>query len=196
MHTTFTAIVISLIFSIGCTKDDDTEIKAGFVHYIGELYGGGIVVAVWDADGVEKGLIASAVDVSPETAWSNVGETEIGVAAQSTIDGQANTNAIIAQIGHTSSAAKICDDYVLGEFSDWYLPAKWELLQCYNSTFIVNTILGETNGFQLAAYWTSTESSIYNNIAWVQNFNHGEPNIYERNKDNARSCRVRAVRKF
>ncbi len=36
---------------------------ATYTHYIGELYQGGIVVAVWKEAGVEKGLIASLVSL-------------------------------------------------------------------------------------------------------------------------------------
>jgi hypothetical protein len=36
----------------------------GFLHYIGELYGGGIVVSVWKEAGYEHGLIASLTDVA------------------------------------------------------------------------------------------------------------------------------------
>ena len=44
-----------------------------------------------------------------------------------------------------------------GGFSDWYLPAIWELTQCSKSALVVNTILGMTNGFKLDAYYSSTE---------------------------------------
>jgi hypothetical protein len=48
-------------------------------------------------------------------AWSNINNVEIGVTAQGTAigTGQANTLAIINQVGHTSSAAKLCDDLVV-----------------------------------------------------------------------------------
>ncbi|MBL0357719.1 MAG: hypothetical protein IPP72_12920 [Chitinophagaceae bacterium] len=62
-------------------------------------FGGGIVVSVWKENGVEKGLVATLTDVSAGAAWSNVTATLIGATAQSFTDGQANTNAIIAQPG-------------------------------------------------------------------------------------------------
>lgn len=165
-----------------------------FIHYIGELYGGGIVVAVWKVSGIEKGLIASLSDISAGTAWSNVSSV-IGITAQSPRNGQANTNAIIAQSGHTSSAAKLCDDYInpsagTGVFSDWYLPASWELNQCYNVVMILNDVLGDINGFQFAYYWSSTES--YDNFAGFQYFDYGS--TYFDNKTSI--YRVRAVRRF
>jgi hypothetical protein len=168
----------------------------GFTHYVGELYGGGIVVANWKVAGIEKGLIASLADISASAAWSNVTSTLIGITAQSPIDGQANTNAIIAQPGHTTSAAKLCDDYTntntgTGIYSDWYLPAAWELNQCYNAAYVVNTILGATNGFQFAVnYWSSTEDSYSN--AWYQNFLDG----YTHTIGKGNPWSVRAVRMF
>lgn len=163
--------------------------STGFTHYIGELYGGGIVVAVWKESGVEKGLIASLTDVSASAQYSSITGTLIGATAQSPIDGQANTTAIVAQ-GDNSGAAYLCANYSSGGFEDWYLPTVWELNQCYNAAFVVNTILGATNGFQFTHYWSSTEHSGLN--AWGQNFTNGT--TYFGSKSN--SFRVRAVRRF
>jgi hypothetical protein len=163
--------------------------SSGFTHYIGELFGGGIVVAVWKESGVEKGLIASLTDVSASAQYSSITGTLIGATAQSPIDGQANTTAIVAQ-GDVSGAAFLCDNYSSGGFSDWYLPAAWELNQCYNAAFVVNTILGATNGFQFARYWSSTEISV--NSAWDQDFSHGGTNYLNKST----TFRVRAVRRF
>ncbi len=161
----------------------------GNTHYVGELYGGGIVVAVWKENGVEKGLIASLTDVSASAQYSSVTGTLIGATAQSPIDGQANTAAIVAQ-GDVSGAAYLCDNYTSGGYDDWYLPAAWELSQCYNAAFVVNTILGNTNGFQFDDYWNSTE---YDNIfAWMLAFNYGSSNF----RVKSATFRVRAVRRF
>lgn len=163
----------------------------GTTHFVGELYGGGIIVAVWKENGDEHGIIASLTDLSTGTAWSNITDKEIGTAAKNPIDGQANTKAIISQTGHTTSAAKLCDDYSAGGFSDWYLPAIWELKQCYNSAFTVNTILGNTNGFGLlTAYWSSAEYSL--NSVGAISFTSGETGF---NKTTS-NVRVRAVRRF
>jgi hypothetical protein len=159
-------------------------------HYVGELYGGGIVVSVWKESGVEHGLIASLTDLSTSAAWSNV-TTLVGIIAHSPVDGQANTNAIIAQSGHTQSAAKLCDDYTSGSFSDWYLPAEWELDQCYNAALVVNTILGAANGFGFGRYWSSTEFG--DNAVWYKVFKYGgSSEDYSKTK----TYRVRAVRRF
>ena len=171
-------------------------------HYIGELFGGGIVVSVWRQSGVEHGLITSLIDLSAGTAWSNLTSTEIGVTAHNQIDGQPNTDAIISQSGHTSSAAKLCDDYTntdtgTGIYSDWYLPSILELNQCFNASFVVNTILGVTNGFKFytnATYWSSTEYS--NTNAYAIDFSYYVFCTVTGGDKGINLNLVRAVRKF
>jgi hypothetical protein len=72
-------------------------------HYIGELFGGGVVFYV-DRSG-QHGLIC-AMEVPPGYGqWSNV-SANIGLFAQSDWNGQGNTSAILSQPGHINSAAK------------------------------------------------------------------------------------------
>lgn len=163
---------------------------AVFTHFVGELYGGGVVVSVWKENGVEKGLVVSLTDVSAGSAWSNVTALLIGSTAQSATDGQANTNAIIAQVGHTASGAKLCNDYVSGGFNDWYLPASWELNECFIAAGKVNVVLGSANGFQAGSYLSSTEYSA--SYAYSKVFNSGTT-VGQPKSD---VYRVRAVRRF
>ncbi len=160
-----------------------------FTHHIGELFEGGIVVAVWKESGVEHGLIASLTDVSANVHWSSIYSALIGTTAQSPIDGQANTNASIAQ-GDINGAAYRCNNYTSGGYSDWYLPASWELNKCYDAAFIVNNVLGATDGFQFSNYWTSTEH--IGTSAWYKSFSEGQT-FYSAKQG---TCRVRAVRRF
>jgi hypothetical protein len=140
-----------------------------------------------------------ATDLSSGIPWTTPAfqDVEIGPAAQSPTNGLANTNAIVAQAGAgTSYAAGLCKEYNAGGFNDWYLPAAWELIQCYNAAMIVNEVLGNTNGFNFnpfnsSYYWSSTEDG--NDLAWSQNFSYGNPGNYVKfNDGNA----VRAVRRF
>ena len=39
-----------------------------------------------------------------------------------------------------SSAALLCDEYEYDGFTDWYLPATWELNTLYNAALIINTV--------------------------------------------------------
>ena len=161
-----------------------------FSHYVGELYAGGIVVAVWKLSGVEHGIVASLTDVSAGSSWSNVTTTLIGPTAESLYDGMANSLAIIGQAGHTASGALLCVSYNGGGYTDWYLPAAWELNECYNAAMKVNAVLGLTDGFQFTTYLTSTE---YNaSYAYSKYFTSGT--TFGLSK--ADVYRVRAVRRF
>lgn len=163
--------------------------KNEFAHYIGELYGGGIVVSVWkDTSGNEHGLVASLKDLSSGTAWSNIKDTLIGISAQSNWDGQANTKAIIAQRGHKFSAAQTCDSFSSNGFTDWYLPSILELSHCFNAAYAVNNILGN-NGFANDSYWSSTEST--KETARFTNFGFGNAN-----NTKYLTYRIRPVRKY
>ncbi|MDA3882080.1 MAG: DUF1566 domain-containing protein [Bacteroidales bacterium] len=185
---TGTSQLLSVPYALHAKTAETVTGGGGFTHYVGELFGGGIVVSVWKESGVEHGLIASLTDVSASAQWSSITSTEIGAPAQSPIDGQANTTAIVDQ-GDVSGAAYLCDNYSSGGFTDWYLPATWELTQCYNAAFVVNTILGD-DGFQFAYYWSSTED--INNNAWAQDFGGGTLD----NGLKGANLRVRAVRRF
>ena len=159
-----------------------------FTHYVGEEFGGGIVVSVYKTNGAEHGLIISKSDVSTSTTWSSI--TNVSSGATSRINGQSNTALIIAQNGTTSSAAKICDDLVLNGYSDWYLPSVSE----FGLVWILRNAI-EMYGSDLMngdnyAYYTSTEESA--NYVFMYNGNSTFP--IGQGKGN--SVRVRAMRKF
>lgn len=162
---------------------------SGFRHYVGELFGGGIVVAVWKEDGEERGLVASLKDVSGAASYSSVVSKAVGVQGRSPNDGQANTSALVSQ-GDVSGAAHLCSEFSDGGFSDWYLPSAWELHQCFQSVQILNTILDPADGFAFDSYWSSTETNQFNGVSLHFNLGYMNPNT----KDNA--FRVRAVRRF
>jgi hypothetical protein len=165
---------------------------AGLTHYVGELFGGGIVVSVWKISGVEHGLIAS-LEYLPQSVWTKAAftSTMIGTTAQSTRDGLANTNAIVAQAGPVNDYAAVrCKSYRGGGFDDWYLPAMNELKLCYNSALIIKEVLGETRGFRDSTYWSSTE---YNDvIAYTFSFVTGGFGAGNKSSSNE----VLAVRRF
>jgi len=130
---------------------------------IGALIGGGVVVAVFNDNGVNKALIASLTNLTGALPYTTGGFTStlIGATAQSNFDGLTNTNAIIAQTGAsatTAYAAGIARLFAGGGLSDWYLPANWELNMCYNSAAIIGKITGVTP-FIVSNYWSSTEET-------------------------------------
>lgn len=166
----------------------------GFTHYIGEEFGGGVVFHLWkDAQGVEHGLIVDKTDLSTSQVWSNIDATLIGPSAQSSWDGLSNSNAIVGQAGHTSSASALCLNSTNGAQSDWYLPSVQELNMLWNNDYTVARSLTQISGatqLQPTNYWSSTEYFYYG--AWTFYFGGGD--AYDNGKEN--TLYVRAVRAF
>jgi hypothetical protein len=62
-------------------------------------------------------LEAAPSDIADAT-WSNITALAIGTTSASIGEGQNNTNEIIAQVGHTASAAKNCNDLSAGGWTN------------------------------------------------------------------------------
>lgn len=166
----------------------------GFTHFLGEYYGGGVVFHVWkDSVGTEHGLVVSTNDQGT-SMWSNVTGTAVGDSAQTTWNGYRNSENIIAQSGHTSSAAKVCVDLSSGGQTDWYLPSMDELSLLWHNRFNVNAKLESITGaapLRLGDfYWSSTEHSF--SAAWALQFEFGAYDY----KDRSTSYYVRAIRSY
>jgi hypothetical protein len=167
-------------------------------HYIGEEFGGGVIFHLWkDSLGVEHGLILNKTDIDfTYDIWSNINNVEIGLSAQSPWNGPSNSNAIISQIGHTGSAAKICLDLVSDGYSDWYLPSIQELNMLWNNYYTVSKSLSEISGATLLnsgqnVYWSSSEKN--DNWAFAFTFTNG----YAVSADKASTgMYLRAIRQF
>lgn len=163
----------------------------GFTHWIGEEYGGGVIFHLYkDNQGVEHGLILALTNQSSSQSWSNVIQ-EIGANAQSSWNGASNSNAIVSQSGHTSSAAKLCIDLVSGGQNDWYMPSIQELSLLWNNYFTVASSLTQINGAQLLStyYWSSSEYCA--DYGWYIDFTNGNTDYnYKTNATNVRAIRA------
>jgi len=193
------------VYTAGTGIDITDNVISTSGHYIGEIYGGGIVF--WVTPDGQHGLIASLEDLNDgNTAdYSNLDSTAIGESAQSMTDGYSNTQAIISQAGHTNSAAQLCVDYRGGGYDDWYLPSNREFYLLGLQDFLIDFILDndgnpDTHGFTqefnspaYSMYWTSTEfADIPEDHAYHYAFSRGTLNGYFKNYD----CFVRAIRAF
>jgi hypothetical protein len=191
---TGTSQLLSVPYALYAANAGTATGGGNFTHYIGEEYGGGVIFHLWkDNAGVEHGLIVALTDQSISQAWSNVTSAEIGTSAQSSWDGLSNSNSIVGQAGHTSSAAKLCLDLVSGGQSDWYLPSIQELNMLWNNYYTVNRALSQISGatqLSNSVYWSSSEN--YSNNAWFFFFFDGR--TY--NDFKANTYCVRAVRAF
>lgn len=123
-------------------------------HYIGELFGGGVVVAVWMEKGIERCLVAGLENISTISnspggyfynygfSWSDIQNISSGATYKSF---GASNSSIIASQSATSSGQK-CIDYLnpemgTGVWDDWYLPSIHELNQFSNNVAIFNKVL-------------------------------------------------------
>jgi hypothetical protein len=167
-----------------------------FTHYIGEYFGGGVIFHLWkDNQGVEHGLVVDIHELSTNQPWSNIDQTLIGNAAQSSWDGLSNTNGIVAQSGHTNSAASLCLNSNNSGQSDWYLPSIDELSLLWHNRFNVSktlsTIVGSTQFSRtLPGYLSSTELSATNVSIFLMH--GGAPN----SANKSLPYYVRAIRSF
>lgn len=167
----------------------------GFSHFIGEEFGGGVIFSLWkDTSDIEHGLIVSLNDQSTSQVWSNVTTILIGNSAQSTWNGLSNSNSIINQLGHSSSASNICRNLTTAGYNDWYLPSIDELSLLWNVRFNINKALSNIGGStQLpitAFYWSSTEHNPQ--YAWLFYFFDGDPGYSLKSEQKY----VRAIRSF
>ncbi len=173
-------------------------------HYVGELFGGGIVYAVW-ANG-NHGLIASLDDINPGNGvtWGAGSLTFTG--ADDFYNGMANTTTIVNVLGTGGTyAAQLCADYNGGGFTDWYLPSHAELKQIDAVLVIIERVLSNdgnpasnpiNNEYSPAVgnsgiYWSSTEG-YGTSAAWTYYFSTGDSTDGSKNA----SFKVRAIRAF
>jgi hypothetical protein len=172
-----------------------------FTYDIGDYVAdeGGVIFHRYLDGSNENYLVVDTTDLSASSFWSNIDTLLIGATAQSTWNGLSNSNAIVAQSGFTSGAAKLCLDSTNNSKSDWYLPAIDELSLLWQNRFNVNrtlsgnSSLGTIVGATIVStniYWSSTEYA--NGYAWYFNFYFGTANY----NDKFTTYYVRAVRKF
>jgi len=149
---------------------------------------GGLIFYINDNDSdVWKYLEAAPSDQGSGIAWGCSGTlidgadgTAVGTGAQNTID-------IITGCTTAGIAAKICDDLILGDYSDWYLPSRDELNLMY-----INLSQNGLGGFDsLTPHWSSTELDA--DFAFIQYLNNGSQTQSNKDYD---FYLVRAVRAF
>lgn len=95
-------------------------------------------------------LEAAPVDTQNQFTFSNVITSMVGTST-AIGTGQANTNAIIAQAGHTFGAAFVCDNHTLNGYTDWFLPSEDELALMYANRGIIGCFANDY-------YWSSTDT--------------------------------------
>ncbi len=159
-------------------------------YQIGSLAMGGIIFWV-DARG-EHGLAINTVDLTTGIEWSSDTNAITGATGGDGIGaGMMNTLMIISSNREGPSAAKLCSNFSIGGFGDWYLPAQSELDLVHQNRDAVNTTSMALGLDTLSIfYWTSTEKD--STGAVVQDVLYGFKPTYNKKS----KFRVRAIRMF
>jgi hypothetical protein len=157
-------------------------------HFVGEHFGGGIIVWV-DSTG-QHGLICAYADVAGTFLFQGVNSANL--IATSKTDGSVNTAALVVGAGAPYPAAVAADGYAGGGFTDWYLPSIYELEMLMQSNYVLGNF-ALSYGSTLF-YWSSSQDATAAGInAW--RISNGPMNITSFGEA-AVSARVRCVRKF
>jgi hypothetical protein len=122
---------------------------------------GGIFLMTLPAlHGVPARHLLCSQDEAEALEWGGYGKEIEG--AKSHVDGAANTAALMAS-GHEHPAAAWCANYIRDGHSDFYLPARFDMLHAH----LVAPELFDKDDW----YWTSTQLSA--GYAFVQDFRNG-----------------------
>ncbi len=133
-----------------------SEVNDSTYLSLGQSYQGGII-AYLDGSGLH-GLIVS--DIEYTGLWGCVG---LGGGSYSDNDGYANTSAAFNGCNYGNVAIAVSWNLTLNGYSDWYLPAKNQLLTIYQNLFSQGILS------MSGRYWASTAYST--NWAWWLNTN-------------------------
>ncbi len=158
------------------------------LHYIGEECYGGVIIHL-DPTG-KKGLVAAKTDTATNVFWSRLSGYPTYTTGASGIQigtGQANTALMLARDAAKDQAVKFCNDLVIGEYTDWFLPSEKELDAMYFHRYKIGNFGNKT-------YWSSTEVTGSYDWKKARCISFGNGTAYTRDKNN-NFC-VRAIRAF
>ena len=187
-------IIVFALFSLlvlpfqSCDNDDDTP-PVELVLAIGDFHEGGVIFYLDDTG--DHGFVCAVSDQSFETQWGcppllvdGAMGLELGTGAQNTLD-------IVDRCDDSGIAAQLCDNLILNDFSDWFLPSRDELNVLYVNRELVNETAIENDGTVLEGteYWSSSLQT--GNTVFIQNFIAGNQfGDFENSLYNVRAIRA------
>ena len=155
---------------------------------IGDFREGGIVI--WVDDTGQHGLVCDLTDYA--AIWGCNGTEIVGADSLTVGSGLQNTEDILAICQTAGIAARVANDLVAQEYSDWYLPSKEELKYIWLNSFIISERSIALGGGRLDAYyWTSSEYDADHAWCWDLKFG-ADDHSYSKETP----ARVRAIRSF
>jgi tetratricopeptide (TPR) repeat protein len=177
---------------VGANVTSDTYVSETKNIKIGQKLYGGIIFYI-DESG-RHGLVAAIEDLQGTYEWGCYREkidgtngTAIGTGYQNTMD-IVNQGCATENGGITAAEAALHTE--INGYNDWYLPSKDELVEMYN-TIGNGSSVGDLGGFDIAAYWSSSEGS-NNEYVWLVHFYEGNTDDYPK----TRLLLVRVIRAF
>lgn len=148
---------------------------------IGEAFGGGYYIGDIVVGADTYAIIMAELSGEGDYAWKGSATDTPGT--DSAVDGAANTAAMLSATGHP--AATHCDNYVVGIYDDWYMPAKDELNLAWTNIASLDAL---SMGWRY--FWSSTQTSAAG--AYRQYYRYGNQQIYNKAYGN----KVRPVRRL
>ncbi len=156
--------------------------------FIGDFREGGIVI--WVDDTGQHGLVCDLTDYA--AIWGCNGIEIVGADSFTVGSGLQNTEDILSICKTAGIAARVANDLVAQEYSDWYLPSKEELKYIWLNSFIISERSIALGGRGLDAYyWTSSEYDADHAWCWDLKFG-ADDHSYSKETP----ARVRAIRTF
>ena len=154
-------------------------------HKIGSMYKGGYVFKI---NIFGHGLCAAPNDYAKAVQWGCYGTLINGADGEKIGTGQQNTKDIVSGCSMTVPyAAKVCDELVVDNYDDWYLPSIEELQLMQRELYVQGF-----GNFKPGAYWSSTQN--FSLGAWKVDFTSGEKSNNTNKQD--KGVNVRAIRSF
>ena len=155
---------------------------------IGDFREGGIVI--WVDDTGQHGLVCDLNDYA--AIWGCNGTEIVGADSLTVGSGLQNTEDILATCQTAGIAARVANDLVAQEYSDWYLPSKEELKYIWLNSFIISERSIALGGGGLDSYyWSSSEYDADHSWCWDLKFG-ADDHSYSKETP----ARVRAIRTF
>jgi len=185
-------------FSVRLIKDLSVPVPT-----IGAEYQGGKIFYILQSGdpgyvaGETHGFIAASSDQLLYSSWGCEGTTITGADGTALGTGYQNTNDIVPYVVFSSGttrcqtpgiAARVCVEFVLNGYSDWYLPSRDEL----GKLWINRLAVGGYSTLSGSYYWSSSEASSTDAVS----MNFFSNNLFFTNQPKSSIQYVRPIRRF